>query len=893
MRNLYIFYITIALLVFHPVSSFADTYIVEKRLTKDTLLTKSKSPYLIDHTITVASGVRITAERGVKIIFDGGGLFLNGGMLSGDGITFESRSGSDSTFLISGNQATIQLSDIDMIGSPQSIISAWNNSKVLIEGFSSQFSGNTENITAFQIFNGTSLMVSDSVFSRFDKSIDVFNESVATITNSVFEHNKKAVYTFNSRVFLRKNDFIYNTIALEYFSNNPSQSIVNAEDNWWGHADGPKIYSDNSYIKQTDSNVLLGDIMYAPWSKVPNRQSNDKVSNVLFLPGLMGSRLYQKGIFENQLWEPNRNKDVAKLFLNSLGISMQDNIYTRDVLAKTNLVGGIDAIEKTPYKDFFTYMDGLVKNNIITAWKPAPYDWRYSPDVLIEEGIRTGDEYGNIIVRDLVTEVLLLAKTSKTKKVTIVTHSNGGLVAKRLMIELARKNIDTLVDKIIFVAMPEYGTPQAITSLMYGHEQAIAGGLILSAHTAKKLGINMPTAYMLLPSQKYFDVGKNIVFNTTTLNTKQNLNVALTEKVNINNHLMHKADQLHAVLDTWIAPSYIPIYQIVGTGILTVSGYMEKIDKTPLPIYTSTGDGVVQDMYDDASQIFSRSGMTVAVNLHNTKYTHMDLMNYTGTMKYVDSLIRKTPTVYEPYIRHSDTYTLIHLTPAFATSSLSDKRIHTKTSDGETALSYIDGSQYSTVLHENPMSRYMLLGSNIQHISQLPVEHMYIEEQKGGVFDLEIFNKTETNTVQMSYDNIKLFGGSGLMSKMGELNAEIILPAVNQRIDIPPTKEIIYDQNTGHVSEKSFSTSTEDFSVKIARIQNSIQTSNITSHVKILYISRLKTILKNQDPKALTALREKAGRAVTSIRTLSTNPALRGRYSKLKQDYMYLAYILE
>ena len=74
-------------------------------------------------------------------------------------------------------------------------------------------------------------------------------------------------------------------------------------------------------------------------------------------------------------------------------------------------------------------------------------------------------------------QIISLSKTSKTGKVTIITHSNGGLIAKHIITELKRQNLSYMIDNIIFVAMPEYGTPQAITSLMYGHSQSILSGL--------------------------------------------------------------------------------------------------------------------------------------------------------------------------------------------------------------------------------------------------------------------------------------------------------------------------------------------------------------------------------------------------------------------------------
>jgi len=56
-----------------------------------------------------------------------------------------------------------------------------------------------------------------------------------------------------------------------------------------------------------------------------------------------------------------------------------------------------------------------------------------------------------------------------------------------------------LVDKIIFVAVPEIGTPQSLPSLLHGDGEEIANGLIMSASTARGLGVNMPSATLSCP----------------------------------------------------------------------------------------------------------------------------------------------------------------------------------------------------------------------------------------------------------------------------------------------------------------------------------------------------------------------------------------------------------
>ena len=888
--------ITIVLVIcgLHTYPVKADTHI-----TKNTTFSLAKSPYIIDQPITIDNGAKLTIEKGVTLIFRKGQLFFKNASLTGSGFIMNVESEYNFDYLITSDHSSIDISNISILGNPQSILSAWNHSAIQLSHMDVDFLGDTSHITSIQIFGSSTLTLSDSIFSRFEKALDIFQESYATVTDCVFTYNKKSIDTFDSYIELHNNDFVDNEIAVDFFIDTNTQSYVHAEYNWWGNKSGPSAYTYSSEAPQSAINIITEGVTYTPWSLSPHKlAANSAVSNVLFLPGLMGSRLYQKGVFENQLWEPNRNKDVTKLYLDASGQSIQKNIYTRDVILKTNIVGGVDAIEQTPYKDFFTYMDTLVSKGVIQTWKSAPYDWRYSPDTIIEQGVQIGDGK-QVFTDNIVAEVLLLAKTSKTKKVTIITHSNGGLVAKSLMIELQKKHLDSLIDKIIFVAMPEYGAPQAITSLMYGHEQSIAGGLILSASVAQKLGVNMPTAYTLLPSQKYFQTGKTVPFYENTVNDKSFFNVKLTEKSQINNNLLHEADQFHTKVDGWIAPSYIQVYQIVGTGLLTVSGVSKDADGQSVPLYTPTGDGVVQDMFDTSSRTYNRSGISFTVDLHNTTYKHMDIMNSVDTMKYITECLSKNMLDYTDisHQEYSQAYTRISLTPPFSTSTkqkLSTKKIQIHTDTTKDFFDYTDSTQFSVSHVTDSSSRYDLFNTSLQYISQKPVSSFVVEEKMGDVFNMSVYNKTDAQTIEYVYQDVQLYKDSlALLKQDTGTSLQIDLPLVNQKVEIPPTKEVVYDSTHQVISETYATTTPEDFSEKLTRIIDLMSTSNILSYIKTRYVSKLKNIQKNKDEKGFISLQQKIDRAIRSIDSYAYSPALKGRYTKLRQDYIYLSYIFK
>ena len=331
-------------------------------------------------------------------------------------------------------------------------------------------------------------------------------------------------------------------------------------------------------------------------------------SNVLFLPGVKASRLYKPRPSdcilncEDQLWEPNADSDVQDLFLNPDGTSIRDDIYTRDILdahLAVPLLGNGDV-----YGTFKEFMDDEVETGVINAWKDIPYDWRLSLDDILGKGTQTGDRISYLTATDtpyIIQELQHLAETSKSGKVTIVAHSNGGLVAKALMNKLEETGEEDLVDKIIFVGVPQTGTPKAIAVLLHGYGEALLQGLITKSSTARKLAENLPAAYNLLPSDKYFaGVATPSVKFSNDATSGGGLHAAYggsiesyarlrefllglegrskpaaddTDAPNVLNYdLLTQAEALHAELDDWEPPDGVELYEVAGVGLPTPAG---------------------------------------------------------------------------------------------------------------------------------------------------------------------------------------------------------------------------------------------------------------------------------------------------------------------------------
>ncbi|MBI4088078.1 hypothetical protein HY418_01710, partial [Candidatus Kaiserbacteria bacterium] len=338
-------------------------------------------------------------------------------------------------------------------------------------------------------------------------------------------------------------------------------------------------------------------------------------SNVLFIPGIEASRLYRPDGSggESRIWEPSfTGHDNTQLAMTTSGASVLPDIYTKDVLDRTL---GVDV-----YDSFLSTMRDFSAQNGI-QFDTFPYDWRHAADYVAANPAQLATT--TIALAD---KVKALAASSKSGKVTIIAHSNGGLVARSLMAQLG-PDAARYVDKLIFVAVPQVGTPQAIAGLLHGYNEAIPvswAPLLISDSEARTLGSNMPGAYGLLPSAEYFSSVSTpvITFSTSTLpdwvsaygesiNTVAGLDAFLTDNAGrtqpvesdlndptiLSSGLLSQSQAMHQTIDAWVPPPGVELIQIAGWGIpTTVSGisYGKKNGNIePAANFTIDGDGTV------------------------------------------------------------------------------------------------------------------------------------------------------------------------------------------------------------------------------------------------------------------------------------------------------------
>lgn len=472
-------------------------------------------------------------------------------------------------------------------------------------------------------FSGSKLNIKNSKFLNNKTGIDLSNLRSADIQNSNFENNDigllhragivpmfaiqnldfQEVNETTSNIFIRNSVFENNVLYGVKNEDENGLSLIDARNNFWGNETGPRHINNLSGVGDKVSDYVL----FEPYLLTRPQEGPTCVlncfSSVLFIPGLEASRLYKPDYNggTDTLWEPNRNEDVEQLFLDEYGNSIRYDVYTKDVIEE--IFGFLGNIYKTFLAELAKWKneEGLIDNYAV-----IPYDWRLTIDDIlnygnvIEDRIYYSGDLKATSTPFLISKLRQLAESSRNGKVSIVAHSNGGLVAKLLLKRLADTNdpLLTKIDNLFLVAVPQFGTPEAIGALLHGFEQAHFP--VINGKTARELGKNMPSAYQLLPSGYYFSsFGQSVLTSPiefgsvgfsqiddavktygNSISDKNELwgflaggggrsdaeKTDLASPAILNSQLLSYADRIHAEIDSWTPPSSLNVHQIAGWG---------------------------------------------------------------------------------------------------------------------------------------------------------------------------------------------------------------------------------------------------------------------------------------------------------------------------------------
>lgn len=196
------------------------------------------------------------------------------------------------------------------------------------------------------------------------------------------------------------------------------------------------------------------------------------------------------------------------------------------------------------YQDFYhTLMINLLDYGYDVT--PCPYDWRRSID-----GNRYDSKYQYDISQRIDKCVESARQGDPNKKVDILAHSLGGLVARQYILNSSYAD---KVHSVVTLGTPYWGAPQTIRGIRYGELGSILDP-ITDNDRILELTLNSPSIYQILPSKTYFnEIGK--YFRSNELGNRVEYDYDMMQDLidrNYNNNLMTKANNFHnGKIDDW------------------------------------------------------------------------------------------------------------------------------------------------------------------------------------------------------------------------------------------------------------------------------------------------------------------------------------------------------
>jgi|GEM_PF-2551399 len=215
---------------------------------------------------------------------------------------------------------------------------------------------------------------------------------------------------------------------------------------------------------------------------------------VIFIPGIAGSVL--RNVNDNgELW-PGLGTSHGDLSLDDQDMDNYRNPQVnasdiiRDAHATIPTVYGPQTIRFDFYKPLIDAFRraGYVEDGAHPTLFVFPYDWRKSNAV------------NATLLRNKIIEI---RERYSIDKINIVTHSMGGLLARRYLLDNPAPELHH-VDKLITIAAPWLGAPKALNAIETGEFLDFP---IAMPWTVKKLLEFFASGHELLPSKAYFDLG--------------------------------------------------------------------------------------------------------------------------------------------------------------------------------------------------------------------------------------------------------------------------------------------------------------------------------------------------------------------------------------------------
>lgn len=397
------------------------------------------------------------------------------------------------------------------------------------------------------------------ITGAMDAGIVAYNNTESSsivVTNSEITTNNYGFFVFNSLINVHQNS-IHGNIINGAFTFTPVN--LDFSSNYWGDKNGPTHITNPEGVGDAVSN----NIIFVPFLEI---DPLIKRNPVIIIPGITGSYLYKDYDDKGEIW-PDISKlmsplSISDLFLNDLVLNEDGTEKTEFPIKVGDIIRGILNVHVFDNLINKLQEEGYVEGSNLFVF---PYDWRLSTK---GTALLLNDEINKII-----------SDTGQTQ-VDIISHSMGGLVAKKYIADYGQDKID----KLIFLGTPQLGSPKAFKVLMFGdsmgYEKLFLG---LNQLRAKFISQNMPSVYELLPSSKYINENGNYVVNALDKDNSLNLNHIETKdflvKEGRNSFMFPFAEELHESID-YLNLSGVRAYNFVGCAIPTIGKITVQKEKS-------------------------------------------------------------------------------------------------------------------------------------------------------------------------------------------------------------------------------------------------------------------------------------------------------------------------
>lgn len=477
---------------------------------------------------------------------------------------------------------------------------------------------------------------------------------------------------------------------------------------------------------------------------------------VIVIPGILGTKL-------------NRVRDGEEVWP-----SIEKTIFSKDDVHLNDLLFDIEPLQESGILDsvggmsFYRELIGKLEENYVlnTDLFLFSYDWRRdlaslasSLDVLVES----------------------VASASPTGRVSIVTHSMGGLLIQEYL--RATGNAD-LLTKIIFIGTPHLGAPKAFKALSYGDDFGFPLGS-LSAPRMNFIAQNMPAVYQLLPSEEYVQINGGYVadFRNGANSIYDFLQTtSLMAVMGRNNSLLQGAQIFHDRFRA-VEPPQEKFYFIAGCNTPTI-GTFHLYDGGKVDVGFINGDGTVPL----ASAVH---GAGASQTYYVSEVDHRNLLINTEVLGAITKILLDQSVVFSETI--SDRSSL-------CSDDVFSRKTIVASTHSPVELHFYDTLGNHTGILESGVVETGIAGS--EHFS-LGENHFIL--LPGGVSYTSVIRATDTGSFDFK---IKEYDGLNLVSGTNYLNLPIVLSALVATAPVGPSGEtptLFFDINGDGDFEEEFS----------------------------------------------------------------------------------------